>query len=107
MDLGTETPLTLSEAALIVPRLSGKPAKVRTLYKWARQGVRGISLETAMIGGRLVTSRQALDRFFSQLVSIRQYRIDANRETNLDRRSVCHSAGHLAAVERLRRDHKI
>ena len=38
---------------------------VATLWRWRTKGIRGIRLETMMIGGRRVTSREALSRFFA------------------------------------------
>jgi hypothetical protein len=38
-----------------------------TAWRWATRGVRGIKLESMMVGGTRVTSREAIDRFLSKL----------------------------------------
>jgi Protein of unknown function (DUF1580) len=76
LDLKAETPLTLTQAARLVPltRLD-RPAPVRTILRWILHGVRGVQLEAVRIGGRWVTSPEALERFTSTLTDRR----DANR----------------------------
>lgn len=76
LDLKAETPLTLTQAARLVPltRLD-RPAPVRTILRWVRHGVRGVRLEAVRIGGRWVTTPEALERFTSTLTD----RGDANR----------------------------
>lgn len=36
----------------------------QTVWRWAQKGVRGVKLETYMVGSKTVTSKQALHRFF-------------------------------------------
>ncbi len=47
-------------------RIASHPSPA-TLYRWALKGVRGIKLETVMMGGRRYTSDEAVDRFFARL----------------------------------------
>jgi hypothetical protein len=61
IDLQTETLLSFREAAA---RLPGRPG-LSTLHRWRLRGVRGVKLETWLIGGRRFTSQQALERFAS------------------------------------------
>ena len=64
IELGSERILTLTEAAGYVPgRKPGKKAHVSTLHRWAQRGVNGIRLETQKLGGVVVTSLEALQRF--------------------------------------------
>src|SRR4051794_8951254 len=37
-----------------------------TAFRWAMEGIRGIRLETLMIGGRRYTSREAVVRFLAR-----------------------------------------
>jgi hypothetical protein len=55
--------LTLPDACRALPRVDGKRPHVSTIWRWCREGVRGVRLEYARLGGRLLTSRQALARF--------------------------------------------
>jgi Protein of unknown function (DUF1580) len=47
-------------------RIRSRPSPA-TIYRWALKGVRGVVLETVMMGGRRYTSVEAVDRFFSRL----------------------------------------
>lgn len=38
---------------------------LQTIYRWCERGVDGIKLERVRIGGRFVTSRQAVHRFLA------------------------------------------
>ena len=51
--------LTLDDAAKLLPGGKSKSA----LYRWWKNGYRGVRLECRMVGRNLYTSREALDRF--------------------------------------------
>lgn len=60
--------LTLPEAALTLPRVGGKGTPhPSTLWRWCRLGLGGVKLEYLRLGRRIVTSREALDRFAKAL----------------------------------------
>ena len=42
---------------------------VATLWRWRTAGCRGVRLETVLIGGRRMTSREALARFFAAITA--------------------------------------
>ena len=65
-----EQPLSLSDAAKALPRINGKRPHSSTLWRWARKGLQGVKLETRRLGGRFVTSIEALERFSKQLAEI-------------------------------------
>jgi hypothetical protein len=73
MSLLDEETLTLRDAAKIIPgRRPGKKIDFSTLFRWANKGIRGpsgerVRLETLKAGGFLITSREAIDRFFTAL----------------------------------------
>jgi Protein of unknown function (DUF1580) len=60
-----EKPLTLAEAARLLPKRPN-PA---TLWRWRTKGVRGVKLETLLIGGRRYVSRVALQQFIDAVTS--------------------------------------
>ena len=60
IDPETEELRTLTAAAKSLPN---RP-NVATLWRWRTAGCRGVKLETILIGGRRMTSREALTRFF-------------------------------------------
>lgn len=43
----------------------GRGVCIQTLHRWRLHGVRGIKLETIMIGGLRYTSREAIARFIA------------------------------------------
>ncbi len=59
IDISRESLQTLTDAAKSLPT---RPA-VSTLHRWRLRGVRGVRLETCLVGGRRLTSKEALKRF--------------------------------------------
>jgi hypothetical protein len=67
-----ESLLTLPQAAALLPGRRGRPVSVASLTRWIQQGVRGpagqrVRLEGVRLGGRWLTTAQALDRFVGRL----------------------------------------
>lgn len=62
IDIGTENPLSLTEAAKVAP---GRP-HLATVWRWCQRGVRGVKLETIVVGGRRFTTTEALERFIAR-----------------------------------------
>jgi len=58
---------TLTEATKAMPRVNGKRPAVSTLWRWCRKGLKGVHLEYLRVGRNIVTSREALLRFFAAL----------------------------------------
>ena len=67
VDITSEQVLTLSECTKVVPRLNGKRIHPSTLWRWVRHGVRGVRLEHARVGNRIVTTKAAIARFAQRL----------------------------------------
>ncbi|MEM6468257.1 MAG: DUF1580 domain-containing protein [Planctomycetota bacterium] len=59
VDLLTEDLLSLAQATREIPT---RP-NVSTVWRWAKRGIRGVRLETVKVGGKQMTSVQALTRF--------------------------------------------
>ena len=59
IDLQSEKILSLTAAAKLLP---GRP-HVATIYRWFQHGIRGVRLETVLIGGKRFTSHEAIQRF--------------------------------------------
>lgn|GEM_PF-658676 len=62
IDLTTETPKTLANAAQSLP---GGSVHVSTIHRWRMKGVRGVRLETFLRGGIRYTTDEAIARFFA------------------------------------------
>ncbi len=67
IDTANEELLPLSAAARQLPGRDGRRGiHVSTVWRWSLRGVRSVRLETALIGGVRMTSREALARFFAR-----------------------------------------
>jgi hypothetical protein len=65
IDTSAEQPIPLSLAARETPNRQGeRGVNVATVWRWSLRGIRGCKLETILIGGQRMTSREALQRFF-------------------------------------------
>lgn len=69
IDLGRETPLSLTSAARMVPPgRRGRPVTLSCIFRWITKGVMApdgqrVRLEASRLGGRWITSLEALQRF--------------------------------------------
>lgn len=63
MPLENEAQILFTETPKYLPEQVTK----QTLYSWARNGVRGVKLETLKVGGRFYTSVPAIRRFLAAL----------------------------------------
>jgi hypothetical protein len=79
IDLQTEELRTFQEVAHLLP---GSP-HVSTLYRWASRGVKGVRLETVVVGGRRYTSAEALRRFAQRLTVDPSSRVPASAGASL------------------------
>lgn len=71
IDVATETLLSLSQAARrFPPYRQGRPVAVSTIWRWAFTGVlapggRRVRLEVVRLGGRWLTSVEAISRYIA------------------------------------------
>ena len=63
IDFQAETIITIGEACKAFPPNGISDA---TMARWIQKGVKGVKLETLLIGGRRVTSREAIARFIAR-----------------------------------------
>jgi len=59
IDIHSDSLLTISQAAKSLPT---RP-NVSTVWRWIQRGVRGVTLDSVVIGGRRLTSKEALQSF--------------------------------------------
>lgn len=59
--------MTLTELAKILPMVNGKRVNNSTLWRWCRKGRHGITLEYLRMGAKIVTTQEAVHRFFTVL----------------------------------------
>jgi len=70
IDISIENVLSFAEATQKLPRRrKGARPNLATIYRWCQQGVRGIRLESIMVGATRCTSIEALQRFFNALTA--------------------------------------
>ncbi len=77
IDPEKEDLMSLTEATRIMPRINGRKPAISTLWRWCRKGLRGVKLEYLRYGRNIVTTRQALTRFFEALVDVDDQAADA------------------------------
>lgn len=71
IELGKEDLMPLSTAARRIPgRKPGAGLNPSTLWRWAIRGVKGVKLETLIVGGTRYTSAQALQRFVNASTAV-------------------------------------
>ena len=64
IDTQTETIIAFSDARNAVPGIDRR-LSLATLHRWRLHGVRGVKLETVLIGGMRYTSHEAIARFIA------------------------------------------
>ena len=62
IDYETENIITLGEACRVFPPNGISDA---TMARWIQKGVKGVKLETLVIGGRRLTSKESIFRFIA------------------------------------------
>jgi hypothetical protein len=73
IDIFEETPLSITQACQLLPEGSkGKKPSFVTVYRWILSGVKTpdgqlVKLEAVRLGGKWLTSREALQRFMDRL----------------------------------------
>jgi len=64
----TETVISPPDASRFCPtRRGGKKPHVSCIYRWMKNGCKGVILESLQVGGTRCTSKEALARFFERL----------------------------------------
>lgn len=99
LDISHETALSLSAAARRLPRLrAGRPVHPATLLRWVLDGIRGpgggrVRLEAVRVGGRWVTTAEALERFQGALSIVPDERACPTPRTPGQRQRAAETAG--------------
>jgi hypothetical protein len=63
IDLLSEKPIPIKVFSKEVPGRDGKPVHWITLGRWTRQGLRGVVLESLVIGNQRCVTRESFARF--------------------------------------------
>jgi hypothetical protein len=85
-----ERRLTLSQAARHLN------LHVSTVWRWQLRGVRGVRLETILLGGTRYTSHEALERFTTACTAAADGRVPAARTTTQRQRQIEQAERELA-----------
>jgi len=65
-----EDTLSLEQASEQIKAYTGRKPDKSTVYRWAKRGCWGVKLEHVRVGGRIITSKQALMRFINSAAPI-------------------------------------
>ena len=63
IDIETEDLVLLKNLAEHLPKRNGRPVATSTLWRWSSTGVKGVQLETVLVGGQRYSSLEAFRRF--------------------------------------------
>jgi hypothetical protein len=61
-----QEPMSLAAAARAFGRIRGRVPHVSTVWRWCTKGVRGVRLQSYVVGGTRVITAEAIDRFLAQ-----------------------------------------
>ncbi len=61
--------LTLGQASATVHELTGRKVSTPSLWRWARKGLNGVRLRYVRVGRAIMTRRQFIEDFFSDLAA--------------------------------------
>jgi hypothetical protein len=106
LDVSSESTISLTQAArLLPPGRRGRPASLSCILRWVLTGARGpsgerVRLEALRLGGRWVTSREALQRFATALTPRLDTPAPAGTRTSAQRRRASERAA--TELEQLR-----
>jgi len=91
------TPLAAATRLGWMPRRNGQPIHVATLYRWDTRGVKGVRLQTVMVGRTRCTTEQALREFFKALAEadMRQMAPVPRPANSRERERAARSARHI------------
>ena len=68
IDINKETLMTLTQASQTLPLVRSTKIHTSTLWRWCKHGLRDVHLEYLCLGRTIVTSSEALGRFFAALL---------------------------------------
>ena len=92
IDIASETLVSFSFAGRFSPSI--RP-HVSTIWRWHMRGIRGVKLESVLVGGRRMTSMEAVERFIVATTEA------ANEESRVASRT---SAQREAAIDRAEKE---
>ena len=78
--LRNEDLVTFSQAAARLPAFNGRRIHASTFWRWVTKGVGGVQLEARRLGGRYVTSLEAIERFSERLADAGRGDVGPQRE---------------------------
>ena len=68
IDVQREQPISFNEASRFLP--DNRRPGFSTWWRWSTHGIRGVKLETIMVGGRRCTTAEAVRRFFERVTAV-------------------------------------
>ena len=68
IDVTVERPISFNQATKFLP--DNRRPGFSTWWRWSVHGVRGVKLETILVGGRRCTTAEAVRRFFERVTAV-------------------------------------
>jgi hypothetical protein len=97
IQIGKEKLITFQDAHKYIHELTGLTRSAAMIYRWSRQGVKGIKLDSVKVGGSVFTSREAIIRFVDETTQAFKHQCDL-----FDEPAVEPDGEHQAALARLK-----
>lgn len=101
IDISKEELLTLTEVTKVLPKVKPRGISSNCVWRWCRQGIKGVTLDYVRIGARMYTSTEALNRFANAVADAdRQQHAEAERAREAE---AARQADDFRPTRRLRR----
>ena len=97
IDPSVEEIFTQSQALDYCESLIGKRPAPSSWHRWRIKGVSGVRLETILISGRVLTSREALVRFFRESAVAKNQRLSKSTSEGIRKAKLMREAEAEAA----------
>ena len=81
LDIHTENLLSLKEAAQSLPKIDGRTPHASSIWRWCTRGLSGVKLDHVRLGRRVVTSKEALNRFVNELAQKESEKLQQSIQT--------------------------
>ena len=66
-ELRDDNPMSLTDAATYLGKVTGRKPHVSTLWRWCQKGCKGVRLDSICVGGKRFVTVAAIERFIDEL----------------------------------------
>lgn len=77
--------IEISQCPSYLESKTGNRVHVATVYRWVKDGIAGVTLDTIFIGGKRYSTPEALDQFFQESTAAKAERPAQHHNIKADR----------------------